>query len=69
MKTLLNREGWIAVLTQVVAVVAWLLAQFLPAEYQEAVPYIVAAVEAIGMILIIVFVRQTMAQIARLKMR
>jgi hypothetical protein len=65
----LTTEGWIGLLTAFVAFLGLVLGPLFPPETQELIPYILAAVEAIGMILIYVFARQTARDIARLKRR
>jgi hypothetical protein len=67
--TSLTKEGWIGLLTAFVAFLGLILGQILPPEIQELAPYILGAIEAIGMILILVLSRATAKAIARLQGR
>lgn len=67
MEIKLSKEGWTAILTQVVAALTWIAGMFVPPEYQEAATYIIAAIEAIGLALILLFVRETQKRITALQ--
>jgi hypothetical protein len=66
-RTYLTREGWIGLLTAFVVFLGLILGSLFPPELQELIPYILAAVEAIGMILIYIFARETAKALARLR--
>ncbi len=69
MKAYLTKEGWVGLLTAFVAFLSLVLGPILPEGLQEIAPYILGAVEAIGMILIFLLSRQTTKMVARLRKR
>jgi len=69
MKGKLTTEGWIALLGVLLTAVGAVLNAMLPPELQPLVEWILLALQGIGMILILIFARETAKLIARLRGR
>lgn len=63
----LTTEGWIALLGVALTAIGAILKAVLPPELQPLVEWILLALQGIGMILILIFARQTAQLIARLR--
>lgn len=63
----LTTEGWIALLGVALTAIGAILKAVLPPELQPLVEWILLAVQGVGMILILIFARQTAQLIARLR--
>ena len=69
MRATLTTEGWIALLGVILTAVGALLNALLPPDLQPLVEWILLIVQGVGMLLILIFARQTARTIARLKGR
>lgn len=64
----MSREQWTAILQQVLAVFSWVAGAFFP-EYKEITTWIAVGIEAIGMVLILIFVHETQKVLKELRAR